>query len=67
MELAALASLETGKSRTESILEVQEAIDLIEAYAGHMEEQRRLHRAARTASWRASATSTCCGPTACSA
>jgi 1-pyrroline-5-carboxylate dehydrogenase len=37
MELAALASLETGKSRTESILEVQEAIDLIEAYAGHME------------------------------
>ena len=38
MELAALASLETGKSRTEAILEVQEAIDLIEAYAGHMEE-----------------------------
>ena len=38
MELAALASLETGKTRTESILEVQEAIDLIEAYAGHMEE-----------------------------
>jgi 1-pyrroline-5-carboxylate dehydrogenase len=38
MELAALASLETGKSRAESILEVQEAIDLIEAYAGHMEE-----------------------------
>ena len=38
MELAAPASLETGKSRTEAILEVQEAIDLIEAYAGHMEE-----------------------------
>jgi 1-pyrroline-5-carboxylate dehydrogenase len=38
MELAGLTSLETGKSRTESILEVQEAIDLIEAYAGHMEE-----------------------------
>jgi 1-pyrroline-5-carboxylate dehydrogenase len=38
MELAALTSLETGKSRTEAILEVQEAIDLIEAYAGHMEE-----------------------------
>ncbi len=38
MELSALASLETGKSRTEAILEVQEAIDLIEAYAGHMEE-----------------------------
>ena len=33
-----MASLETGKSRTESILEVQEAIDLIETYAGHMEE-----------------------------
>ena len=38
IELAALASLETGKSRTEAILEVQEAIELIEAYAGHMEE-----------------------------
>ena len=38
IELAALVSLETGKSRTESILEVQEAVDLIEAYAGHMEE-----------------------------
>jgi 1-pyrroline-5-carboxylate dehydrogenase len=40
MELAALASMETGKTRTESILEVQEAIDLIEAYAGHMEENQ---------------------------
>src|SRR3954452_8000098 len=38
IELAALASLETGKSRTEALLEGQEAIDLIEAYAGHMEE-----------------------------
>jgi 1-pyrroline-5-carboxylate dehydrogenase len=37
MELAALASLEVGKSRAESILEVQEAVDLIEAYADHME------------------------------
>ena len=37
LELAAVASLETGKSRTESILEVQEAIDLITTYAGHME------------------------------
>jgi 1-pyrroline-5-carboxylate dehydrogenase len=36
-ELAAVASLEVGKSRAESILEVQEAVDLIEAYAGHME------------------------------
>jgi 1-pyrroline-5-carboxylate dehydrogenase len=38
MELSALASLETGKSRTESILEVQEAVDLITAYADHMEQ-----------------------------
>ena len=36
-ELSAVASLEVGKSRTESILEVQEAVDLIEAYAEHME------------------------------
>jgi 1-pyrroline-5-carboxylate dehydrogenase len=35
-ELAAVASLEVGKSRAESILEVQEAVDLIEAYAEHM-------------------------------
>ena len=45
MELAGLTSLETGKSRTESILEVQEAIDLIEAYAGHMEENEGYTRA----------------------
>ena len=63
MELAALASLETGKSRTESILEVQEAIDLIEAYAGHMEENEGYTRRS-TASWRASATWTCCARTA---
>jgi 1-pyrroline-5-carboxylate dehydrogenase len=37
LELSAVASLETGKSRTESIIEVQEAIDLITTYAGHME------------------------------
>ena len=37
LDLAAVVSLETGKSRTESILEVQEAIDLITTYAGHME------------------------------
>jgi 1-pyrroline-5-carboxylate dehydrogenase len=36
-ELAAVASAEVGKSRVESILEVQEAVDLIDAYAGHME------------------------------
>ncbi len=37
MELAAAASMEAGKSRTESIAEVQEAIDLIEAYCEQME------------------------------
>ena len=36
-ELAAVVSLETGKSRTESILEVQEAVDLITTYADLME------------------------------
>jgi acyl-CoA reductase-like NAD-dependent aldehyde dehydrogenase len=36
-ELAAVMSLETGKSRTESILEVQEAVDLITTYADQME------------------------------
>jgi 1-pyrroline-5-carboxylate dehydrogenase len=38
IELAAVVSLETGKTRTESILEVQEAVDLILAYAAHMED-----------------------------
>ncbi len=38
MELSGVVSAETGKSRTEAILEVQEAIDLITAYADHMEE-----------------------------
>jgi 1-pyrroline-5-carboxylate dehydrogenase len=38
LELAAVVSLETGKSRTESILEVQEAIDLVTTYAAHMED-----------------------------
>ncbi len=37
MELAAAVSLETGKSRTESIAEVQEAVDLIEAYCEQIE------------------------------
>ncbi len=37
LELAAVVSLETGKSRTESILEVQEAVDLITTYADLME------------------------------
>ena len=37
LELAAVASLETGKTRTESILEMQEAVDLITTYADLME------------------------------
>ena len=37
LELAAVVSLETGKSRAESIAEVQEAVDLIRTYADHME------------------------------
>jgi 1-pyrroline-5-carboxylate dehydrogenase len=37
MELAAAVSLETGKSRVESIAEVQEAVDLIEAYCEQIE------------------------------
>ena len=38
IELAAVASLEAGKVRTESIAEVQEAVDLITTYADHMEQ-----------------------------
>ena len=37
LELAAAVSLEAGKSRTESIAEVQEAVDLIEAYCAQIE------------------------------
>jgi len=37
LELAAVVSLETGKSRAESIAEVQEAADLITTYADVME------------------------------
>jgi acyl-CoA reductase-like NAD-dependent aldehyde dehydrogenase len=37
LELAAVMSLETGKSRTEAIVEVQEAIELIETYSEEME------------------------------
>jgi 1-pyrroline-5-carboxylate dehydrogenase len=40
LELAAVASLETGKTRTESILEVQEAVDLITTYADLMERNK---------------------------
>jgi 1-pyrroline-5-carboxylate dehydrogenase len=37
VRLAAVISLETGKTRTESIAEVQEAIDLIDTYCGAIE------------------------------
>ncbi len=37
VEIAAAMSLETGKSRTEAIVEVQEGIELIEAYSQEME------------------------------
>jgi 1-pyrroline-5-carboxylate dehydrogenase len=37
LELAGVVSMETGKSRTESILEVQEAVDLITTYADQMD------------------------------
>lgn len=38
IELAAVVSLETGKTRTESILEVAEAVDIIRGYTDYMEE-----------------------------
>ena len=66
LELAAVASLETGKTRTESILEVQEAVDLITTYAELMERNKGYAAAARAASSRASEHRTSCGPTACS-
>jgi 1-pyrroline-5-carboxylate dehydrogenase len=37
LEIAAVMSLETGKSRIESIVEVQEAVELIETYSEEME------------------------------
>lgn len=37
-EMAAIVSLETGKTRTEALGEVQEAVDLIETYCGEMED-----------------------------
>ena len=40
IELAAAVTLETGKTRIESIGEVEEAVDLIETYCAHMEENR---------------------------
>src|SRR5436190_18074926 len=38
LELAAVASMEAGKTRAESIAEVQEAVDLITTYAALMED-----------------------------
>ena len=64
LDLAAAVSLETGKSRTESIAEVQEAIDLIETYCRPDRGGRRLRDAARPARRRTSATPTCSAPTA---
>ena len=40
IELAAAVTLETGKTRIESIGEVEEAVDLVETYCAHMEENR---------------------------
>jgi 1-pyrroline-5-carboxylate dehydrogenase len=37
VEYGAIVSAETGKVRLESVPEVQEGVDLIEAYCGHME------------------------------
>jgi 1-pyrroline-5-carboxylate dehydrogenase len=37
VEMGAVVSAETGKVRLESVPEVQEGVDLIEAYCGHME------------------------------
>ncbi len=37
IEIAAVMSLETGKSRAEAIVEVQEAVELIETYSEEME------------------------------
>jgi 1-pyrroline-5-carboxylate dehydrogenase len=38
IELAAAVTLETGKTRLEALGEVEEAVDLIETYCAHMEE-----------------------------
>jgi 1-pyrroline-5-carboxylate dehydrogenase len=40
LEIAAVMSLETGKSRIESIVEVQEAVELIETYSEEMERHQ---------------------------
>jgi 1-pyrroline-5-carboxylate dehydrogenase len=38
-EIAALVSAETGKNRLEAVAEAAEAVDLIDTYAGQLEEQ----------------------------
>ncbi len=40
IELAVAVTLETGKTRLEAIGEVEEAVDLIETYCAHLEENR---------------------------
>ena len=65
LEIAAVVSLETGKTRVEAIAEVQEGIDLIEKYCGEMERNAGFEHP-WTASREPSATPTCCDPTACS-
>ena len=40
LELAAAASLETGKTRIEAIVEVQEAVELVEAYCAARRGER---------------------------
>ena len=37
VEMGAVVAAETGKVRLEAVPEVQEGVDLIEAYCGHME------------------------------
>ena len=64
LELAAVVSLETGKSRTESILEVQEAVDLITTYADHMERNDGYVVPLASFVEPTSATPTSCAPTA---
>ncbi|HEX2409586.1 MAG TPA: aldehyde dehydrogenase family protein [Solirubrobacteraceae bacterium] len=49
VELAGVVAAETGKVRMEAVPEVQEGIDLIEAYCADMEAPRRLPHPARPA------------------
>ena len=67
MELAAAVTLETGKSRTESIAEVQEAVDLIEAYCEQIERHGGFEVRARAAHARGDQRRASCARSACSA